>query len=287
MRKRKGGGGANWQDTYGDMVTLLLCFFVLLYSLSTLDQQKWQILIRSLNPDAVQEVDANVGNQGQNADPPAGPDDIVIEASQEEIDQDIDELYEALKAYVSEHQAESSIQITKGEDASGAKHVFVAFNDAIFFDGDSHVLRQESEMLLDFVGDAIAQVSDSVDELRIIGNTARADGVNPNDDYKDRMLSVQRATEVLVYLQRKDVLSPDRMVSVGYGEWRPVGDNKTQEGRAANRRVEMIVTGKNLSAALDSVEDYYAQRGMDGEELTGEEAAPLMNDSPIPQSSGE
>ena len=42
MKKKKGGGGgANWMDTYGDMVTLLLCFFVMLYSMSRVDESKW------------------------------------------------------------------------------------------------------------------------------------------------------------------------------------------------------------------------------------------------------
>ena len=47
MRKKRSGGGANWMDTYGDMVTLLLCFFVMLYSMSTLDQEKWIALVES------------------------------------------------------------------------------------------------------------------------------------------------------------------------------------------------------------------------------------------------
>ena len=47
MKKKKssGGGGANWMDTYGDMVTLLLCFFVLLYSMSTISEDKWKALV--------------------------------------------------------------------------------------------------------------------------------------------------------------------------------------------------------------------------------------------------
>ena len=49
MKKRRsgggGGGGANWMDTYGDLVTLLLCFFVLLYSISSLDQAKWIMIV--------------------------------------------------------------------------------------------------------------------------------------------------------------------------------------------------------------------------------------------------
>ena len=49
-KKKSGGGGANWMDTYGDMVTLLLCFFVMLYSMSTLDKEKWIALVQSFNP---------------------------------------------------------------------------------------------------------------------------------------------------------------------------------------------------------------------------------------------
>ena len=44
-----GGGGANWMDTYGDMVTLLLCFFVLLYSMSSIDSAKWAAIVMSFN----------------------------------------------------------------------------------------------------------------------------------------------------------------------------------------------------------------------------------------------
>ena len=66
-RNKPSGGGANWMDTYGDLVTLLLCFFVLLYSISTLDQAKWIQVVKSFNPDAKEvsqiakntEIDAN------------------------------------------------------------------------------------------------------------------------------------------------------------------------------------------------------------------------------------
>ena len=48
-KKSSGGGGANWMDTYGDMVTLLLCFFVLLYSMSDIDKEKYEILVKAFN----------------------------------------------------------------------------------------------------------------------------------------------------------------------------------------------------------------------------------------------
>ena len=58
-RRKKGGGGGedcgSWMDTYGDMVTLLLCFFVMLYSMSNLDQQKWEVFVKSVFPNASDE----------------------------------------------------------------------------------------------------------------------------------------------------------------------------------------------------------------------------------------
>ena len=63
-KKKSGGGGANWMDTYGDMVTLLLCFFVLLYSISTIDQQKWMWVVQSFNKDAIVSI----------TETPVGPD---------------------------------------------------------------------------------------------------------------------------------------------------------------------------------------------------------------------
>ena len=63
-----GGGGANWMDTYGDMVTLLLCFFVLLYSISTIDQEKWLLVVQSFNRDAiVSEPEQPTGPMGEDS----------------------------------------------------------------------------------------------------------------------------------------------------------------------------------------------------------------------------
>ena len=71
-KKKGGGGGANWMDTYGDMVTLLLCFFVLLYSMSTISEDKWKAIVQSFNPKAVVTTTDPSGMGGPFADPDVG-----------------------------------------------------------------------------------------------------------------------------------------------------------------------------------------------------------------------
>lgn len=249
-KKRGGGGGANWMDTYGDMVTLLLCFFVMLYSMSTMDQAKWIALVESFNPNAVIEQTPG-GHEVSNV------------PTQEQVDADIEELYEAMEQMIQEQNLTSQVSITKG---SG--YVFISFDDTVFFDGDSYVLRSEGKVILDQVAQAISPVSDSIDEIRVLGHTAQANEDRPNRPEVDRFLASNRATVVTVYLQDKNVIDPARLVSVGYGQWRPVADNTTSDGRAQNRRVELVVTGLDVESDVgDNLTQYYTMRSLpDGQE---------------------
>ena len=254
MRKKRSGGGANWMDTYGDMVTLLLCFFVMLYSMSTLDQQKWIALVESFNPVAEAQHSGGVGE------------DTAAEGlTQQQVDDDIEKLYQSMWEYIEEENLSTQISVTKGDG-----YVFVSFDNTVFFEGRRYTLRDEGKVVLDQIAQCIAEVSASVDEIRVLGHTAQEDGVNPNDPTADRFLASNRATVVTIYLQEKDIIDPARLVSVGYGEWRPVSSNDTSAGRAENRRVELIVTGLDLDdEAGDNITQYYTMR-----ESTGTSANP-------------
>lgn len=111
--------------------------------------------MESFNPDAVTE---------QNP----GGHEVTNELTQEQVDADIQTLYETMMQYVQQENLTDQVSITKG---SG--YVFVSFDDAVFFDGDSYTLLDEGKQILDEVAQAIAQVSQSVDEIRVLGHTAR------------------------------------------------------------------------------------------------------------------
>ncbi len=134
MRKRKHQDHCgNWMDTYGDMVTLLLCFFVLLYAISAIDQTKWANLVRSLNPNSVTQLEAATQN------PPEDSQAIV-----QKVPEDFQTLYENLKAEVEEKNLNTEIEVKAGKGFT-----FIAFKDKIFFDGYSYVIKKSGEEVLE------------------------------------------------------------------------------------------------------------------------------------------
>lgn len=247
MRKRKKPqeSGANWMDTYGDMVTLLLCFFVLLYSISTVDQAKWEMLVKSFNPDA-KEVTQIV------TDPDGDQIDVVPGGVEEATENEFDELYLKLKQAVEAAGLQSEVELYKGDG-----YTFVTFRDNVFFAGDSSVIKDAGKTILDQFSQAITGAKDSIREIKVLGHTSQALPDQQNDVESDRILSAERAARVAAYIQNKSLVTPEKIVSVGYGQFRPVAPFDTQENRAKNRRVELLIT-KSDSVEY-SLEEYYQQ----------------------------
>ena len=252
MKRKKGGdgGGANWMDTYGDMVTLLLCFFVLLYSMSTISEQNWKALVMSFNPDAVQTPTMTDGNDGPNADP--NEEDGAGSITQEMVDQDMESLYQAIAQYIEEQGMQETVSVSK-EDGK----VFLTFQDVVFFNPDDSTLREDGKPVLNTIGASLSAVSTSVDEVRVMGHTAQASADRPNDPFNDRALSSLRASNALAHLQEHCTVDPGRLISEGYGQWRPVADNSDPVEKAKNRRVEIIISGRNIEEELkNNLTDY-------------------------------
>jgi len=279
IKKKNSGGGANWMDTYGDMVTLLLCFFVLLYSMSTISEENWRKLVMSFNPDAIPtptEVEQGT-DEGPSADPDQEgsiPTVDELAAMQEAIEDSLEQLYQTLKDYSESSDLASQINVTKGDG-----YVFVEFNDAVFFEGDKYVLLKEGEEVLGVVAGAIESAVDYIDEVRIMGHTAQARADRPNNVHNDRFLASNRATIVTEFIQTHCSLNGGRIVSVGYGQWLPKASNETSESRALNRRVEIMITGMDVYNTLgDSIERYNSYRTGEGSILATQEGYEAQQD---------
>ena len=250
-RPRPTDGGGNWMDTYGDLVTLLLTFFVMLYSMSSLNEQKWEVFVRSIFPtstEKVEDVSVNSPVAEESADELTGT--VKIDAEMPE-PIEVDTLYLTLAQRMDEIGIDG-VTISRGED-----YTFIVFEDKTFFDGDSSVLTEQGKATLDVFCDVIAPASEQLSQINIMGHTAQGDPNKPNNPRTDRMLSAMRGAEVCIFIQARDVIAPEKLVTTSYGQFRPVDTSETREGRAKNRRVELLLIDEG--ADVRSMNEYYEE----------------------------
>lgn len=249
-RQKKGGGGedcGSWMDTYGDMVTLLLCFFVMLYSMSTLNQQKWEIFVKSIFPSSDDTPQIAVNEEISD-----GEYDV---SGNLEFDETIsdpenpDELYVALMEALNGSGIEG-VSISR-EDG----YTFLVFDKQAFFEGNRSNLTEEAIVILDVLCNVLSQYEGSIAQIDIMGHTAQANPDRENNPRTDRILSAMRSAEVAAYIQEKDIMDPSKLVGLSYGQYRSVSSNDTSEGRARNRRVEFVIIDQG--ADIKSMNDYY------------------------------
>ena len=252
MARRKrdsdsGGGGDSWLNTYADMVTLLLCFFVLLYSISSVDAAKWAVIVKSFNPDAGKETAQIIA--GEPSDESKFDSSEIT--SNTEIES-LEELYFVLSKEIVQQGLESDVELSKGDGFT-----FVTFRNNIFFQGDSYLLQPQGKEVLDIFVGVIGEAEGIIDEIKVLGHTSQGNPDKVNEVRFDRFLSSNRATEVLVYLQEKNFIDPAKLVSTSYGQFRPISSFDTPENRAQNRRVEILIT--ETGSVVKALEDYYEE----------------------------
>ena len=247
-KKRENGGGYNFMDTYGDLMTLLLTFFILLFSMSSVDAEKWEILVKafSRNKDAeTSQVVMIPEGDGDNIAQVAG--DYDLKAQKEPVTDEIPtpadfaDLAQMIQQYIEENDLQQSMQVTQ----AGQNSVYLTFDNNLFFDGDSYRLRESSHDILNYLGGMFKSMEEQILMVRINGHTAAIPGVN-NYQVNDWDLSAMRANRVATYFEDVTDLAPKKLVSIGYGKNHPVASNDTPEGRAANRRVDMQILGNNF-----------------------------------------
>lgn len=144
-----------------------------------------------------------------------------------------------LESALAEYKQKEQVLLEKVDNLS-----VITMSESMMFSSGGVRLTQKATEVLDKIVEVLGQYPDR--EIRIEGHT---DNVGIALEFQERFrsnweLSTARATSVLHYLRRKHNISPDRLAAVGYGEYRPVGDNSTPEGRSSNRRVVIQVGPK-------------------------------------------
>ena len=243
-------------------MTLLLAFFVMLYAISQVDAVKFQLLVSGLedpfdNKAAVEGL-LETGNgivgptQRSSSAAPAGiegievgpsmsqltnPEDVVEETTttptrtletQSDLIEVRDQLEEAFQ------QLGISTRLGAEIDTRGLV-ISIATDDVLFASGSPELAPEAAEL----VGAIAPVLRDFDNEIRIEGHT---DTVPLNDNgYTNWNLSSDRAIAVLGLLAEDPRIDPSRLSATGYGEYRPIASNSTDEGKQKNRRVELVI----------------------------------------------
>lgn len=241
-----------WLNTYADMVTLILTFFVLLFAMSTMTEQKYMQIVKAFtdDPDVVAQIEMMQSGGDEGDSPPS------ISGAQEEIEEsgerllDLDDVFRHLKDYSASHGLDNSIDIVQGEG-----YIFLRFKDNLLFEPDSSYIMPGGREVLSFLGDAILQVQDRLALIRIDGHTADVpDSVQSR--VSDRILSTDRANAVLMFFEDVKGINSTKLMAVGHGKWRPISPNDSEENRSKNRRVELLITKTDSSSdALNEIYD--------------------------------
>ena len=230
----KGKKSAGWLTTFNDLVTLLMVFFVLLFTMSTVDTRKMQEFQYALQSGlGVLETGNRVAISVKKTQPVEDMSHIMTQAEGERSKKGssptgspwVDEIRQLIKA-------DLDIQVTHTHQGTR-----LSFKDQVLFDFGKAEINPAGFAFLD-------QIADALDKIPY---TVRVEGHTDNVPIRTRHfpsnweLSVARAVNVVKYFAEVSNIDPKRLSAVGYGESRPVAANDTLSNRAKNRRVEILL----------------------------------------------
>lgn len=223
-------GAPEWMTTYGDMVTLLLTFFVMMYTTATVDGAKIQLILAAFNGLGLRSGGTTLQATGQLAD--MGNTVMSLPSAQKGRALD-----EARKKAVSMFQPEiKTKKVQVKEDERGLVISLAA--DAFFEPASAEVRIEESRDVLERVSNLLISMEDH--KFRIEGHTDST-ATDPQGQWRTNWeLSTARATNVLHYLVDFGV-SEDKFQVAGFADTVPIASEETEEGRSYNRRVDIIV----------------------------------------------
>lgn len=258
--------GDRWLLTYSDLITLLMIFFVVMYSMSQIDAAKFQAVAESLNMALGGGVPAKLEISAQIAGPSpftsgrpnnnamtkvpenekkipsidtskgAGNKKAQGDAERElELQRELQTIM-GVKIKLDKFAAENGFQ-TKITSSIEERGLVVSLQETVLYkSGSAEVMPYAHEVL-----DKISVVLSTVPNLiKVEGHTCTVPIRTPQFA-SNWELSVIRATNVLQILIKEGHINPNRLSAVGYGEYRPIASNATEEGRINNRRVDLII----------------------------------------------
>lgn len=244
-----------WMATFSDLMNLLLCFFVLLFAMSSVDTDKWQQLVASFSSnysilqsggEGLQEGQliasgasqltqigdyyAQIGlNQDGSED---SNKDSLLEIEKKEYEES-EQMGDKIEQILENKGLESEVEVQVTQT-----YVSINMKGALLFESASADLTADANRVLTEVAGILKNYEDN--HIKIEGYTDTIP-INTEKYPSNNELSYARALAVFYFLTNENGLSNENFDVSGYGERHPIASNDTAEGRAQNRRVEIKI----------------------------------------------
>ena len=278
-------GSPAWMATFSDLMNLLLCFFVLLFSMSSTDTEKFQEVIASIQSsfsifssggtsigegqmissgisqlemfddyfnsvhdgddeqyekegssdsqnEGELEQDGSATNQGEQTS-----NGVSVEEAQEALEEagasESESIAEQIEQKLSEYGLQDQVEVD-----FNANYVMITINGALLFNSGKAELTDDALTIVDNLSKILSEYDNNIIEIEgHTDNVPMSSGTYANND----VLSMYRALYVAERIRQVTNLNPAYIKSAGRGEYVPIADNSTAEGRARNRRVEIKI----------------------------------------------
>lgn len=231
-----------WLVSYADFITLLFGFFVVLYAFAKADQKKQTQVADSIDQafralglfqQTTRQSNANATYHGK--DTPSIPMNIVMGEdvmAPAQVKQDLEHIDRELQQTLSNQVASHTVSIQMGRDG-----LVISLREAGFFESGSATPKPQTVETLSRIAAALGH---SPYDLRVEGHTDNVP-IHTAQFASNWELSTTRATNIARILVQLKAIAPERVSAAGYAEFHPVASNDTPEGRAQNRRVDLVV----------------------------------------------
>ncbi|MCM3594705.1 flagellar motor protein MotB [Metabacillus idriensis] len=228
----------SWLLPYADLLTLLLALFIVLFAMSSVDAQKFQMLARAFNstftggtgvleyPSPIPDGEMEKLDQEKEKNPD--------KEKQETLEQEkLKEIQQKVNAYIAANSLETKLKTTLTDEG-----LLITILNDIFFDSGNSDIRKKDEQLAKEISKLL--VMNPPRNIIVSGHT---DNVPiQNAEYESNWhLSVMRAVNFMKLLLENEKLDPRAFSAKGFGEYNPVAENKTKQGQQKNRRVEILI----------------------------------------------
>lgn len=223
------GSSERWLLTYSDLITLLMIFFVIMYASSRVDANKYKSISNSFR--VTFGGDTSIVDGGEGTSVGVNNEESKLKETKEDLDK-----------YLKENNLTGNVT-TKIEE----RGLVVSINDTVFFESGEAEIREDVLTKIIQIGNILKHQENYI---RIEGNTDN----KPIHNYRfesNWQLSSVRAANVVQLLVERCGFPPEKLSSVGYGEYRPIASNEYEEGRVKNRRVDIVV----MNSKFNKVED--------------------------------